>query len=251
MSDELKIAVEAAKKGAEVALKYFDKPLNVEFKEDESPVTIADRETEQVIKETILKSFPGAQFLAEETKGLPSSNSFWVIDPIDATHNYVRGIPLWGILIAYVENNVTKVGVSYVPVLKDLMYAEKGKGAFANDKPIHVSKINLVSKSFISFGSLKYFDNLRPGFDELAKKAAKMRGFGDLYSFHLVAQGKIECMIDGGNEPWDIVPLKLIVEEAGGMFTNHKGEDWTYQSTDSIATNGLVHDAIIQLLDAK
>lgn len=250
MSDELKIAIEAAKRGANVALKYFDTKLKVEFKKDESPVTIADRETEQTIKNVILSKFPNAQFLAEETKEIPSSSSFWVIDPIDATHNFVRGIPIWGILISYVKEGKTMVGVSHLPAIGDLTYAELGKGAFCNNNRIYVSKRKQISESFFSHGSLKYFDKIRPGFDKIAKNAEKMRGFGDLFSFNLVAQGKIECMIDGGNEPWDIVPLKLIIEEAGGKFTNHQGKDWTYNDTESLATNGFIHDDVVKTLNS-
>lgn len=136
MSEELKIAIEAAKKGAEAALRYYEKNPAFEVKPDNSPVTKADKEAEDIIKKTIVSHFPHAQFLGEETGGTLDADDFWCIDPIDGTKNFIRGLPFWGIEIAHIIDSEIVLGLSYGPVIEEMLYAEKGKGAFMNGTPI-------------------------------------------------------------------------------------------------------------------
>lgn len=249
MADRLKVAIEAARLGAKVGLKYFAKNLHYKIKSDNSPVTKADVESEEVIKKYILSYFPNDKFIGEESGGSLNQKEFWLVDPLDSTYNFIRQIPFWSVYIAFVKNKEVVIGVSFIPLLDELLFAEKDKGAFKNNnQKIHVSKISEVKNSYFNHSTLyKTVDKL-PGFINLGRKAFKMRGFGDNLGFHLVATGKTEGMIDADNEPWDIAAIKLIIEEAGGKLTNFNGEDWTFKNHDIIATNGLVHDEVLRII---
>jgi len=251
MSNELQVAIEAAKKGAEVALKYYKTELDIEYKTDKSPVTIADKEAEQIIRKTILSSFPKAQFLGEEGGGSLDFEEFWTIDPIDGTQNFMRQIPFWGVEIALVRNSQAVVGVSYAPVLNELVYAEESQGAFLNDKKISVSKTNNLKDAFIVHGALPYFKEYLESLVELLKQVKRERGFGDFYGHHLVATGRADVMIDARNMPWDVAAASIIAKESGGKFTNFKGAPWQLENSDVIFSNGLIHDEIVNALTQK
>lgn len=251
MSDELKIAIEAAKKGAEAALRYYEKKIAFEVKPDNSPVTKADKEAEDIIKKTIVSHFPNSQFLGEETGGTLDADDSWCIDPIDGTKNFIRGLPFWGIEIAHIIDGKIVLGLSYGPVIDEMLYAEKGKGAFMNGKPIKVSKIAKLEDAFLNHGTVMFFEEKIPQFLKLLEVMYRERGFGDFYGYHLVAQGKSDIMMDAHNAPWDIAAVKIIIEEAGGRVTNFKGEPWSLNDTNTLATNGLVHDEVIRILNQK
>ncbi len=249
MSNELKVAIEAAKIGAKVALEYFNKTLDIMLKPDNSPVTQADKEAEKTIKEVICSSYPSSDFLAEETVKTSLGNDFWVIDPIDGTKNFIRGLPFWGVEIAYVKNGEILLGVIYSPCFNELLYAEKGQGAYFNGKRTSVSKTAKLSEAFLVHGTINYFEQRIPQFLKLLKGIYRDRGFGDLYGYGLVAQGKADIMMDARNGPWDIAPIKVIIEEAGGRVTNFEGKDWQLTDSTAVATNGLLHDEVIRILN--
>lgn len=250
MSDELTIAIEAAKKGAEKALYYFHNQPKVTIKPDNSPVTIADKETEQIIISTIKKSFPNARFLGEESGGDEKANELWIIDPIDGTKNFVRSIKSWSILIAYVRNGIAQIGVSYAPALNELVYAERNKGAFLNEKKIHVSSVTELADAYISHGELRYFKNL-PGLINLSSAVAAEMMSGDAISYHQLASGHIDTKIDASGHAWDFAPFSIIAEEAGGKVSQMNGDPWSIYSLDFVATNGLLHDKVIEILNGK
>lgn len=249
MSNELKVAIEAAKAGAKAALKYFKTNPSFELKPDNSPVTKADKESENVIRKYISNVFPKANFLGEEGGGSLEQKEVWLIDPLDGTKNFIRGLPFWGIEISLVRDNKIIVGVSFAPSINELLFAERGGGAHCNNKRIFVSKVNRLSDAFLNHGTLSYFGHRLSGFLKLASSTFRQRGFGDLYGYHLVAQGKADIMMDAGNKPWDIAAIKVIVEEAGGKVTNFKGEEWQLVDTTAVATNGLLHDEVIRILN--
>ncbi len=249
MTNELKVAIEAAKEGSKVALRYFNKTLDIELKSDNSPVTQADKEAEKTIKEVVSRSYPSSSFLAEETVKTSLGADFWVIDPIDGTKNFIRGLPFWGVEIAYVKNNEIVIGVTYAPCLDELLYAEKGQGAYFNGKKISVSKITKLNEAFLVHGTINYFEQRIPQFLKLLRGIYRDRGFGDLYGYGLVAQGKADIMMDARNGPWDIAPFKVIIEEAGGRVTNFEGKDWQLTDSTAVATNGLLHDEVIKILN--
>lgn len=249
MSSELKVAIKAAKEGAKQALIYFDKNPKVVLKPDRSPVTEADKTAEEVIKRVLMSNFPGAKFLGEEHGGKISQDKFWTIDPIDGTANFIRGLPFWGVEIALVESKKPILGVSFGPVISELIYAEKGKGAYLNNKRISVSKIDKLADAFLNHGTLRYYENKLNNLLNLTSVVGRQRGFGDFYGYHLVAQGKADIMLDAKNGPWDIAALKIIIEEAGGRVTNFIGEEWKLTDGDCVATNGLLHDDVIRILN--
>lgn len=247
----LDIAKNAAKLGAENAQKYFNTSLQVELKEDRSPVTIADKDTEQKIKEYILSQDSHAQFVGEEFGGDYKQDEYWLIDPIDGTVYFSRNIPIWGTLITYVKNGQAVIGASYVPFVDELLYAEKGKGAFLNDKRVHVSQRNSIKEAFISYVSFYRIVDRLPGFTELCATAHKAKGVGDSYGFHLLASGRIEARFDGAALPFDVAGMNLVVEEAGGKVTNFNGDPWTFSDNNLIATNGILHDEVLTIVHKK
>lgn len=249
--EKLDIAKNAAKIGAATAQKYFNTHLHIDLKEDKSPVTIADKETELKIKEYILSQDPNAKFVGEEFGGDYSQDTYWLIDPIDGTAYFARGIPIWGTLITYIEHGEVTVGVSYIPFVDELLYAQKGRGAFLNGKKIHVSDRKTVDKSFISYTTFFRITDRLPGFAALCKKSFKAKGLGDSYAYHLLATGKIEAKFDGAPLPFDIAGVNLIVEEAGGKVTNFKGEPWKFTDDNVIVTNGHIHDEVLQIVNTS
>lgn len=245
MPSELKIAIEAAKKGAEVALTYFGKKINVEIKSNNTPVTVADREAEEAIKQYILGYFPNSEFVGEESGGDLTKDDFWIIDPIDGTKNYTRGLPLWSILIAHYKQGKISVGVSNTPLMNEVMYAELDHGAYLNGKKIYVSKINKLKDAFISYGDIMTLNE--KNISKLSKICISSRGFGDAWSYHLLANGRIDIMIEKENSAWDVAPFKLIIEEAGGKFSTIEGKEWEVIDRSCIATNGLLHDEVVKI----
>ncbi len=248
---ELQVTLLAAKEGAKRALYYFDKSPKVTIKPDNTPVTKADLETEAQIKQIILQYFPNSSFLGEESGGNIHDEELWVIDPIDGTRNYIRGLPFWGVEIAFVKNGQPVIGVSYSPCLNELMYAQEGKGAYLNEKKATVSGITTLSDAVLNHGTLKYYQDSLPQLLSLASTCAHQRGYGDFYGYHLVASGRSDIMLDAKNGPWDIAALKIIIEEAGGKVTNFKGNDWTLSDKTAVATNGLIHAEVVRILNKK
>lgn len=245
MSGELKIAIEAARKGAGAALKYFGKKINIEIKPNNTPVTIADREAEEAIKQYILSKLPNAEFVGEESGGDLSKSDFWIIDPIDGTKNYTRGLLLWSVLIAHYKQGKITVGVSNTPLMNEMIYAELGNGAFLNGEKISVSKTKTIKSSFLSYGDISTLD--LNAISNLSHMCLSSRGIGDAYSYHLLANGRIDIMIEKENSAWDVAPFKLIIEEAGGKFSTIEGEEWEVTDRSCIATNGLLHDQVIKI----
>jgi histidinol-phosphatase len=246
--DYLIAAINAAKKAGKILAKKY---CSMEFslKQDKSPVTKADKEAESAIKKILKRYFPKHGFICEET-GIenPDSEYKWIIDPLDGTKNYIRTIPFFSTLIALAKNGKIIMGVSYAPMLKELIYAEKGKGAYLNGKRINVSKTDSLEKSYLSFGGINLFEK-HGSLNQLLSLAGKTmgrRGFGDAYSYHLLAQGKIDIMIEPKTNIWDIAPFAIIISEAGGKITDIKGKDINLKTDSIIATNGLLHEKVIK-----
>lgn len=248
MSEFLTTAVKAARKAERVILKHFDTGVAVETKPDNSPVTIADKEAERIIKKTILGRFPDHGFLGEETGESDADSEYvWVVDPIDGTKNYVRGIPLFGTLIALMKNDELVLGVINMPVLKELSYAEKGQGAYCNDKPVSVSAIAELKGAYVGFGGVKKFQQkgMADTLLSITDAVWSDRGLGDCWSYALVARGKLDALIDVKIKIWDVAAPAVIIEEAGGKFTDLYGRAINRDVTSVVATNGLLHDEVL------
>ncbi len=245
----LTVALDAAKKAEEILLSYYNADtLDVTLKPDETPVTRADTEAEKAIRETIKQSFPDHGFLGEEY-GIEKGDSpyVWIIDPIDATKNYIRKIPIFGTQIALMEGEKLILGVSNAPLLDELLYAEVGKGAFLNGNQIKVSDVSQSSDAMICHGGLKWFveKGTFRGVYNLINDVARSRGFGDFYSYHLVASGRADVVIEAAISIWDIAAITVIVREAGGNVTDIKGKEITTETDSLIATNGILHRTIL------
>jgi histidinol-phosphatase len=244
------VAVEATRKAGMVALGYFEGALTVELKSDDSPVTIADRETELVVRKTLQAAFPEDGFLGEEHGETPGSSGYrWIIDPIDGTRNYVRGIPIWATLVGLEYRGEPVAGICDVPTLGHTYHALRGDGAWRNDMRIHVSTIDELSQAVVFYSSLSWF--IKAGRDaeflELTRRSKRLRGFGDFYGHMLVAQGSGEIMVEHGVHPWDVAAIVPIIEEAGGRFTDWSGKV-TIHSPDVLISNSKLHDEVLHIL---
>lgn len=246
-SKELEAAIQAVKKGASVALNYYNHGLAFEHKEDNSIITQADLEVEEIIKNTIAETFPDAAFLAEESEGDRTLPNLWVIDPIDSTRSFSRRIPTWDIMIGYQKDGTPQLGVSYFPTLDMLYYAEKGKGAFCNGKPIHVSDTPDLSHSLVGHGSANRFKDKQLLVD-LFNASESTRSADPIFTSSLIAQGSMEGLIDAYGMPWDFAPWKVIIEEAGGMITKLNGEPWVVdESKGCVLSNGKIHEELLAI----
>lgn len=246
-------AVAAAAKVGQAALRYFDQNVQVEWKQDLTPVTAADREGEALLREKLLGRFPQDGFLGEESGATAGSSGFrWVIDPIDGTRSFVRGVPLWGTLVGLEYKNEQIAGVVEVPAMGLTYRALRGDGVYRNDRPIHVSQVESLAEAHLFYSSLSWFikAGCQDAFMNLVCKTQRQRGFGDFYGFVLVAQGSGELMVEHGVHPWDLAALKVIVEEAGGQFTDWDGNA-TIDRPDVIASNGKLHQQALHILRDK
>lgn len=246
----LLVAINAAKNAEGIIMKYYSENLTWQKKSDQSPVTIADTQAEKIIIETIKNSFPDHAFFGEESGNDNVSSKYqWIIDPIDGTKNYTRKIPLFATQIALLEYGEIILGVSNAPAMNEMIFAEKGKGAFMQEKSISVSNIHNLTDSYFCFGGIKYFK--RKGYlDSLLKlteNTSGHRGIGDFWCYHLLAQGKIDIMIEAETKIWDFAALKIIVEEAGGKVTDIQGGAITKETTSIIATNKNLHDTVVKM----
>ena len=247
-SEFLKVALEAAKNAEEVITAYYTDDMKVELKEDETPVTLADRGAEKVIRETIKQAFPDHGFLGEEY-GVEEGDSpyVWIIDPIDATKNYIRKIPIFGTQIALMKDEKLILGVSNAPLLNELLYAEAGNGAFLNGEPIQVSAVAHPKDAMVCHGGLKWFveKGTFPGVYNLINDVARTRGFGDFYMYHLLASARVDAVVEAAISVWDIAAATVIVREAGGKVTNIQGQAITKDTASLVATNGVLHDSVL------
>jgi histidinol-phosphatase len=245
----LSVALEAAKAAETEILKVYSGEIAVEFKADQTPVTVADQRAEEVIRDTILKAFPDHGFLGEEYGSTNSAAEYvWVIDPIDGTKSFSRHLPLFGTEIAVLHGDQLILGVSHLPLLKQTSWAEKGQGAFTNGKQVHVSQKSLVSESFISYANLKYFmqKNYQDSLLKLITDSYVPRGFSDSWVYHFLAKGSIEAIMEAKINLWDIAAAAVIVEEAGGKVTDLEGQPLTRETKTVLATNGLLHEQILK-----
>ena len=253
-SKELEIAIKAALEAGIILEKYFETEILKEFKEDNTPVTLADNECEAVIKKIILDVFPTHSILGEET-GMTENGSeyIWNIDPIDGTRNFMNGIPIFATSIALVRNNEVIVGVIHNPITQSLFYGEKGRGAYFNDKQIFVSKDDRAH-AMISISPGKKTDPAKLLFRELYYNfkqgvVSSVRNFGcTAMELAYVARGGLEANVQLGLSTYDFAAGVLLIQEAGGMITKHDGAPWQFPEGEFIASNGLFHDVLVNEL---
>ena len=242
-------AVEAARAAGEVALRYYHGGVEVAIKADQTPVTRADREAEQVITGILERAFPDHGVLGEEFGQRGPTDRRWIIDPIDGTQNFVRRIPVWAVLIALEEQGQITAGVVFNPVSGELFTARQGDGAFAGDERMRVSTRGAMKDALVLHSGLglvrrtPYWD----GLVRLVDASARTRGFGDYYGYCLVGGGQAEIYAELDLKIWDWAPMKILLEEAGGRLTDFAGGPPGADGT-VLASNGRLHDEAVRLL---
>jgi histidinol-phosphatase len=236
MSEDLALALSLADDADAISMRHYRaRDLAVETKADLTPVTVADRGVEQALRTRLERERPG-EAIAGEEYGIAEGDVRWWLDPIDGTKQYARGIPIWATLIALERGGETVVAVVSAPALGQRWWAVRGEGAFLDGEQIRVSTVAELGDAYVSTTSLRDF----PAFAELASLVALARTYPDFWQYMLVAEGRIEAGIDPAMASWDIPAPRLIVEEAGGRFTEDPG---LY-----LASNGVLHDRIRALL---
>jgi histidinol phosphatase-like enzyme (inositol monophosphatase family) len=249
MDRRLEAAIAAARAAGEVALKHFRTELAVERKSDASPVTRADREAEERAVAVLRAALPECGVLGEEYGEQGSQDRRWIVDPIDGTRSFIRGIPFFATLIALEEEGEITTGVIYAPALDDLLYAQKGQGAFDRSGRLRVSSVDTLRRSMLVFGGVS---GLRrggywPAYERLVDASGRQRAYGDYFGYTFIARGQAEAMIDIDLKPWDLAAIKIIVEEAGGRLTDFAGQPTAFGGS-AIASNGLIHEEIRGLI---
>lgn len=248
MSPEMEIALIAAGKAAEISRKYYRGNFTVTTKADRTPVTQADVECEEAIRDIVLKAFPQHGFFGEETgKTGVESDSLWLVDPIDGTKGFVRRYPFFSTQIALMREGKIVLGVSSGTMFDELAWAERGQGAWLNDQRLAVSEIAEPGLAALSTGNLKSLA-AGEGWARLGKWVAaadRIRGYGDFYHYHLLAAGKIEAVIESDVNILDIAALSIIVEEAGGIFTDLNGEAPGLETRSVLAANAELHAKLL------
>lgn len=240
-----------------IALQHFRRDPAVRTKPDRTYVTDADQAIERLIRERIGLAYPDHGIVGEEY-GEEASDApvRWYIDPIDGTHNFMRGVPLFGTLLAVEVEGELQVGVISAPAFGERWYARRGGGAWAEDlvrgtgvRRAAVSRIERLEDAQVLYGSGRDVadSGAAPGFDRLLRAAWRERGFGDFWGYALVAEGSAEAMLEAGLKPWDIAAPMLVIEEAGGRVTDFDGVR-SVRAETFLATNGILHREVLDRL---
>jgi len=247
-------AIQATKEAGEVLIENFDKMKKIIVKKGGSLVSNVDLEAERKIIDLIKKNYPDHIILSEESKQLKGNSEYrWIIDPLDGTHNYVRGIEIFGVSIALEYKGEVILGVIYIPSSKQLYLAQKGEGSYLNGQRIKVSQrgLNEASMSYDSSFRLDRGNVMLKNLGELTKRVFNVRMFGSTArSLSFIAEGKIDFAVEYHDRPWDFSAGALIVEEAGGRVTDIYGRAWSSRSKGYIASNGILHDEIMQIISS-
>lgn len=245
---DLEFALELADIADVITMKrYRAVDLAVETKPDMTPVTESDRAAELALRERITAAMPDDAVVGEEFgAGEGAFERRWILDPIDGTKSYVRGVPTWSTLIALQVGDTATVGVVSMPALQRRWWAVRGEGAFCNGQAIHVSAVPDLADSQLTWSGIEDWDGIGQldAIIGLGRACWRTRGIGDAWQYMLVAEGAAEIALDPEAKLWDLAALKVVVEEAGGRFTDLSGAD-RFDGGSGIATNGLVHDAAL------
>ncbi len=246
-------ALYATAQTSDILLRHWRKAqaLRYDTKPDLSPVTAVDRAVERRIRQIIKGRYPQHAILGEEGGNDDSAESawLWVIDPIDGTKSYIRGLPYFGTQVAVFYEGEVVVGVSHAPVLRETAIARRGAGAFVNRNRLKVSNVRSLKRSLVAHGLLPLFERrkLMPGLRKLCREAWGLQGFQDFWSYHLLATARLDACVEAATNIWDIAAASLIVNEAGGTVTDLRGRPIQTTTTSCIASNGWIHKAILNL----
>ncbi len=250
-SAEIRAALEASIVAADIARNYYRSNLAVTTKADRTPVTQADVDCERAIKSIILEAFPEHGFYGEETGQTNLDAEYlWLVDPIDGTKGFVREYPFFSTQIALMQAGRLRIGVSNGIMFDEVVWAERGAGAWMDDQRLQVSDIDDPERAAVSTGNLKSLAR-SPGWAALGSivtDADRIRGYGDFYHYHLLAAGKIDAVIESDVNILDIAALSVIVEEAGGVFTDMNGQPPGLETRSVLAANPALHETFLAQL---
>jgi len=256
LADDLAFARSLADTADGISLDRFRAAdLHVDLKADHTHVTDADQAVEAALRDRIAEERPGDTFLGEETTAAAGGTAAsegrrqWIVDPIDGTANYLRGVPVWASLIALAVDGVPQVGVVSAPALGKRWWAGAGLGAASFDGPLQVSRVRDLADASVSYNSLQGWDvdGRLEALLRLSRSVWRTRAYGDMWSYMMVAEGVVDVAGEPDLKPWDMAALVPIVEEAGGRFTSLEGEPGPWHGT-ALATNGVLHDAVVRAL---
>ena len=253
LQDLREFAAELAWQAGKLTLRYFQTDFTTEYKEDQSPVTIADRGAERLIRELIEARYPSHSILGEEEgETRPGAAFRWIIDPIDGTKTFVRGVPMYAVLVGLERAGDVVVGAINIPAMGELLHAARGEGCSWNGRRARVSNVALLGDGLLLATDAESMR--RHGRDAAYRRmvaASKLqRSWGDAYGYVLVATGRAEVMLDPIVSVWDLAALLPVVTEAGGSFTDWSGEQ-TIHAGEAIATNGLVYQQLMALVGER
>jgi histidinol-phosphatase len=248
----LEFAVESAYEAGRLTLGYFGtQAARPEFKADDTPVTVADREAERLIRGKIEARYPSHAVLGEEfgETRRPASNHLWILDPIDGTKSFVRGVPLYGVLIGLEIDGVCEVGAAYFPALDEMVCAATGEGTYLNGRRAHVSTRTLAKGIACFTGDASFAEHGRgAAWERVLSAAESVRGWSDAYGHALVATGRAELMLDPIMNPWDCGPFPPILREAGGYFGDWSGNETVY-ANEAMSTTRTLLPEVLRLVE--
>ncbi|MCC6802695.1 MAG: inositol monophosphatase family protein [Anaerolineae bacterium] len=246
----LDFALDASWQAGRITLGYFQTGVAVERKSDNTPVTIADRSAEERLRSLIGTRFPDHGIIGEEYGEQPGSSGLsWIIDPIDGTKSFAAGVPLYGSLLALVEGDRVLVGVAHFPALNETVYAARGLGCFWNGRRARVSSVGSLADSVLLMSDVKGYGDKTAAWQKLIDSTYIQRTWGDSYGYLLVATGRAEIMLDPKMAVWDCAPFGVIMEEAGGTFTDWQGKATIYAG-EAVATNGTLFEQVMAITSA-
>jgi myo-inositol-1(or 4)-monophosphatase len=248
----LDFAVETAYLAGRATLGYYHSGVQPDLKPDDTPVTIADKRAEELIRRRIEKSYPAHAILGEEfgaTAGFQHITHRWLVDPIDGTKAFARGIPLYSVLIGLEIEGRVEVGVAYFPALDEMVAAATGEGCWWNGRRARVSEVEDLARAYVAFSDPKLFDEhgRRAAWEKIKNATYHRGGWGDAYGYLLIATGRAELMLDPIMDAWDCGPFPPILAEAGGYFGNWQGER-TIWGKEGLGTTNALLPQVLQLL---
>lgn len=249
-SELLRTAVDLVRSAGQITLRWFrSAELAVHQKSDGSPVTEADRAAERFLREELARRYPHDRIVGEEERERPgTSGRTWIIDPIDGTKAFTRGVPLYSNLLALVDERGPALGIIHLPALGQTVFAERGGGCFCNDAPARVSDRTSLEGAYLSTSAAEALSTSQ--FEAIRARGVHLRTWGDGYGYALVATGRIDAMIDPVIAAWDVAAMPVILREAGGRFSDLGGVE-RFDGGDGLATNGHLHDELLELLGTK
>ncbi len=246
----LDFATSLAHRAGTITLGYFNVGVHTDFKENNDPVTIADHEAERFVRAEIERVYPGHGIVGEEF-GVTAGNGSafrWAVDPIDGTKSFIRGVPLYGVLIGLEIEGVMRVGAAYYPALDEMLCAAEGLGCWWNSRRAHVSEVSELSRACVVTSDFERLGEKDPTLvQRFAKKKALLRTWGDAYGYALVATGRAEVCVDPFLDLWDYGPYPVILREAGGYFGTWSGKEG-HTPGDALACNAALKSEVVELM---